>query len=109
VLLFGCGGAAGTETVTDAGEGATVTLTETETDTVTVTETVKPAPKPEPTVQKFSGNGGKTIRVRVAKDSALRWTNDGDIFQISTSRSTGRGSTHRLTREIPSSLLAVTR
>jgi hypothetical protein len=74
-----CGGAGGTVTV--AGEPLTVTETETITEIETVTKTVKVKPKP-PSAKRFSGNGGKTIRVRVAKDSTFYWTNDGDIFQV---------------------------
>jgi hypothetical protein len=81
LLALGLGAACGgeSETVTVAGEPLTVT--ETETVTETVTKTVKVTPKP-PSVKRFSGNGGKTIRVRVAKDSTFIWTNDGDIFQV---------------------------
>ncbi|HEX8065916.1 MAG TPA: hypothetical protein VF520_05270 [Thermoleophilaceae bacterium] len=38
---------------------------------------------PNESGQSFSGNGGKNLgRVKVATDSVLRWTNDGDVFQI---------------------------
>jgi hypothetical protein len=31
----------------------------------------------------YSGNGSKTIgRIKIPQDSTLRWTNDGDLFQI---------------------------
>jgi hypothetical protein len=66
------------ETVTVEGQGQTVTVMQTE----TVTETVKPKPKPKPAEPKvFEGNGGKTIRFRTG-GGTLRWTNDGDIFQL---------------------------
>jgi len=66
------------ETVTLEGEGETIVVTQTE----TVTETVKPKPKPKPAQPKvFRGNGGKTIRFRTG-GGTLRWTNDGDIFQL---------------------------
>jgi hypothetical protein len=60
--------------------------TETVMDTITVTRTAKPKPKPKPKPAKavtFSGNGGETLPAfTVSHDSTLRWTNDGDIFQI---------------------------
>ena len=48
-----------------------------------MTETVKAKPKPAPQpARRFTGNGSKTFRVRVPKDSMLGWRNDGEIFQV---------------------------
>jgi hypothetical protein len=56
--------------------------------------TPTPAPAPAPTsppadsggsdsAKSFSGNGGKNIgTIKVSEESVLRWTNDGDIFQM---------------------------
>jgi hypothetical protein len=72
------------ETVTVEGPSETVTVTKTVTETVTETVRLKPEPKPkpEPRAQSFSGNGGKTLRVRVPRDATFRWTNDGMLFQV---------------------------
>lgn len=72
------------ETATVAGESATTTVVEepeTVTETVTETETVRVKAKaPQP--KSFTGNGGKTLRVTLARDSTLHWKNDGGLFQL---------------------------
>jgi hypothetical protein len=95
VLLFLLGAAIGTSgsssksstttiirdhTVTVAGAAPSAsTVIETE----TVTHTLKAKPKPAAKKISFSGNGGETLPAFVVgHDSTLRWTNDGDIFQI---------------------------
>ncbi len=63
---------------------ATVTETQTVTNTV-VKVKARPKPKRRPAVKRisFSGNGGETLPAfAVSHDSTLRWTCDGDIFQI---------------------------
>ena len=64
--------------------------------TVTSTKTVTAAAPPPATsstptasgggasTQSFSGNGGKNLgTITVSKPSTLKWTNDGDLFQLS--------------------------
>lgn len=93
------------DTVTVEGEGETITVTQTE----TVTETVKPGPKSaQPKV--FEGNGGKTIRFRTGGGN-LRWTNDGDIFQLFDDAFTWSGvnsQAHSGTTYIPAGSYTVT-
>lgn len=76
-----------TETTTQAAETKTVTV-KPKTKTVTTTKTVtKAAAAVQPTSssggKSFSGNGGKKLPpFTVDRGSTLRWTNDGDVFQV---------------------------
>jgi hypothetical protein len=48
--------------------------------------TAEPAPEPEPaatTKRVYKGNGSKTVTIRTS-GGKLRWTNDGDLFQLWT-------------------------
>lgn len=73
-----------TETVAKTLAGTPETVTRTVTRTVRVRVKQKPEPKPAATIQRFSGNGARTFPVDLASPATLRWTNDGDIFQIFT-------------------------
>ncbi len=95
-LLIGvaAGGGSGDESSTSnaAAEPKTETVTvaaEPEVKTKTVTRTVtEKAKAPEKKAgssssKKFSGNGGKTLPpIEVTEASTLKWTNDGEIFQV---------------------------
>jgi hypothetical protein len=99
VSIAAGGGSAGTtKTVTVGSKQASAPAEmKTVTNTVTVdhTKTVKaaapkPAPTPQPVAssgpsgaQTFTGNGGRKLKpFKIAAPANLRWTNDGDIFQV---------------------------
>lgn len=94
LIIGAAAGAGGESTSTSTTTVASVTThTETQTQTqepTTVTETVTEAgtATAPPTQEagggeKFSGNGGKNLgTITVSKPSTLKWTNDGDLFQL---------------------------
>jgi len=88
--VAGAGGEGGTSTETVASvKTVPTTVTQTHTETVTKTQT---APQTGPSnggggggggTQSFEGNGGKNLgTITVDAPSTLKWTNDGDLFQI---------------------------
>jgi hypothetical protein len=76
---------AAAKTVTARGDDVTVTTAETVTSTKTVTTKAAPPASSQNTqssgLKTFTGNGGKSFRVQT-EGGTLRWTNDGDLFQI---------------------------
>ncbi len=73
-----------TETVTRTVAGIPETVTHTVTRAIRIRVKPKPEPKPAASTQRFSGNGARTFPVDLASPATLRWTNDGDIFEIFT-------------------------
>lgn len=72
-----------TETVTVAAEPKVETKTVTRTVTEKAKAATKKAASSSSKKSSFSGNGGKTLPpVEVTEPSTLKWTNDGDIFQV---------------------------
>lgn len=93
LVSLAAGGGETTTTVTErvAAAPAEAAPAETVTRTVTATRTVRapaaaaPAEPARPAARalEYSGNGSRNVgTITVAEDSTLRWTNDGDIFQI---------------------------
>jgi hypothetical protein len=98
-LIIGAAGTSGstkTKTTTQVADrtAQTVTVTRTVDHTRTVRAKPKPQPSPTPTpapsaptasaaVKSFSGNGGRTLApFTIDSPATLKWTNDGDIFQV---------------------------
>jgi hypothetical protein len=97
--VAGAGGESGTNTTTKTVASVktvprTVTQTKTNTKTVTKTQTAAQTTSGGTSsggsAKSFRGNGGKNLGPLTVKDGeTLQWTNDGDVFQIIATDSSG--------------------
>jgi hypothetical protein len=96
--VAGAGGESGTNTTTKTVASVKTvpkTVTQTQTKTVTKTQTAAQptsggSSSASASAKSFSGNGGKNLGPLTVQDGqTLQWTNDGDVFQLIATDSSG--------------------